>query len=296
MRTCVSDDRRGSLAAAEDRAAARRPRRAVRGGHRDRGRHRGQDGRDADARARRVRAAPRVLARLPADASATSPTRVPGPGRLVRGRSGRSTACRREHVVVAHRIRREVALRASGSRELDTATSSTRYGRWAGCCGPASRSSIRTSPTNMLRRVAERESTCELLRELRFRSGCSCRCACHGGSLGVMTLVTAESRRRLDGGRPRAGGAARPACRRRGRERTPAHDALRTSPRRFSRACCRTSCRTIPGWDVAALYRPAGAEQTNRRRRRLLRRVRDGRRLVCADRRRHGQGRRTRQR
>ena len=113
-------------------------------------------------------------------------------------------------------------------------------------------------PDELLVAAATSPEHLELLRAVGMRAVLIVPLRVRARTIGALTLVQSRVGAQLRrGGRRvrrtdrRAGGAG-------GRARAAVPRALASSPTRCSGACCRTRCRPFPGWEVAALYRPAG--------------------------------------
>ncbi|HUO69961.1 MAG TPA: SpoIIE family protein phosphatase [Solirubrobacteraceae bacterium] len=164
---------------------------------------------------------------------------------------------RRENVVTAHR---DPQRRALAARLRERATTDFDP-------GGALRRVLRTGTSELypsisdaqLQQVAADEPQLQLLRELHMRSVAIVPMRVPGRILGVMTLVTAESLRRLDGedlalAEQLAGRAAAAV------ENARLHTALLDVAATLQRSLLPDEPPEVPGWEIAALYRPAGSE------------------------------------
>jgi PAS domain S-box-containing protein len=165
---------------------------------------------------------------------------------------------RRETVVVAHpdpeKVRLAQRLRAIESNEIDPQQAIGRVLR-------TGRSELFADINDeMLRQGARNEEHLELLRRLSFRSAIVVPLLVPTRTLGAITLVTAESRRRLTEEdlelAEQLGRRAAVAV-----ENAQLHTTLTNIAETLQRSLLPDDLPDIPGWDVAALYRPAGAEQ-----------------------------------
>lgn len=165
---------------------------------------------------------------------------------------------RRERVIAAHKdpARLEIAERLAALEpvELDPEGVVARVLR-------TGRSELFAEITpEQVERAATSEEHLRLLRELQLRSAAIVPMRVPARTIGVMTLVTAESRRRLDADdlelaeqlARRAAVAA---------ENARLHTTLAQIAETLQRSLMPDQLPEIPGWEIAALYRPAGGEQ-----------------------------------
>jgi serine phosphatase RsbU (regulator of sigma subunit) len=107
--------------------------------------------------------------------------------------------------------------------------------------------------------VARDEEQLQLLRDLEMRSVAIVPMRVPGRILGVMTLVTAESQRCLDSGDLElAEQLARRAAL--AVENARLHTTLADVAATLQRSLLPDELPQIPGWEIAAMYRPAGSE------------------------------------
>ena len=165
---------------------------------------------------------------------------------------------RREHVVVAHSDPSRVALaermRAVEPDEIDPESALGRVIR-------TGVSELHPDVTDeMLQRGSSNEEHLDLLRRLDFRSAMVVPMRVPRGAIGVMTLVTAESRRRLgvDDLELAEQLARRAAV---AVENARLHSRLALIAETLQESLLPNALPEIPGWNIASLYRPAGAEQ-----------------------------------
>lgn len=165
---------------------------------------------------------------------------------------------RREHVVIAHSDPTKVA-RAERMRELepDEIDPDAALGRVL----RTGASELHANVTDeQLQQGARNEEHLKLLRELDFRSVMLVPMSVPSRTIGVMTLVTAESRRRLD---PDDLELAEQLARRAAVavENARLHTRLTRIADTLQESLLPEALPEVPGWEMAALYRPAGAEQ-----------------------------------
>ncbi len=163
---------------------------------------------------------------------------------------------RRENVVTAHRDPRRRAL-ADRMRGLEP----DQFGP-----GRALNRVLRTGTPELypaisdeqLQRAAVDAQQLQLLRELQMRSVAIVPMPVPGRILGVMTLVTAESRRRLD---DEDLALAEQLARRAAVavENARLHTTLSDVAATLQRSLLPDELPKVPGWGIAALYRPAGS-------------------------------------
>ena len=164
---------------------------------------------------------------------------------------------RREHVATAHRDpdKRRLAarLREFEPDQLDSESALSRV--------------IRTGASELhpdvsdeqLAQGARSAEQLQLLRELQIRSAAVVPMRVPKRTLGVMTLVTAESRRRLT---PDDLALAEQLARRAALavENARLHTTLAEVAATLQQSLLPDELPDVPGWEIAALYRPAGAE------------------------------------
>lgn len=165
---------------------------------------------------------------------------------------------RREHVVVAHSDPSKVALverlRSAEPAQLDPDGALGRVIR-------TGESELHPNVTDeMLQRGSSNEEHLQLLRQLDFRSAMLVPMRVPRGTIGVMTLVTAESRRRIEADdlelAEQLGRRAAVAV-----ENARLHTRLTGIAETLQESLLPNALPEIPGWNIASLYRPAGAEQ-----------------------------------
>jgi PAS domain S-box-containing protein len=165
---------------------------------------------------------------------------------------------RRETVVVAHsdpeKVRLAERLRAIEGDEIDPEQAIGRVLR-------TGRSELFADIDEaLLMQGARDDEHLEILRGLSFRSAIIVPLLVPSRTLGAMTLVTAESRRRLTEDdlelAEQLGRRAAIAV-----ENAQLHTTLTNIAETLQRSLLPDDLPEIPGWDTAALYRPAGAEQ-----------------------------------
>jgi PAS domain S-box-containing protein len=165
---------------------------------------------------------------------------------------------RRQTVVVAHsdpdKVRLAHRLRAIEGDEIDPDQGLGRVLR-------TGESELYPEITDdQLAQGATSEEHLELLRGLQFRSAIVVPMPVPTRILGVMTLVTAESHRRLnEDDRELAEQLGRRAAI--AVENAQLHTTLMDIAATLQRSLLPDELPEIPGWEAAALYRPAGAEQ-----------------------------------
>ena len=201
----------------------------------------------------------RLLAGLPADAAQRRRPRGAADRRLVRRRPVRRGGRARTGGDRAH------PTRASWRRPracAPTSPSSSTPSRASGCVRRTGESAaLHRDPRRAARRGgASTRSTCALLREVGMRAVLIVPLTVRGRTIGALTMVERRIRAQL---RPAATSSS-PSRSPRGR-RSPSRTRACTASARRSRARCRDSLLPeaipeIPGWEVAALYRPAGQE------------------------------------
>lgn len=164
----------------------------------------------------------------------------------------------REHVVTAHRdpTKRELAglLRELSPQALDPQSPVSRVLR------TGTSELFEEIPDEQLVRSARSEEHLRLLRQLKMRSAMIVPLRVPRRTLGVMTLVTAESRRRL---KPEDVELAEQLGRRAAVavENARLHTTLAGVAETLQKSLLPRKLPEVPGWDLASLYRPAGAEQ-----------------------------------
>ena len=165
---------------------------------------------------------------------------------------------RREHVVAAHNDPRKVALavrlREMAPPEFDPAAADGRV--------------LRTGVSELypdvteeqLAATAQSEEQLRLLRALQIRSVLIVPMRVPNRMVGVMTLVTAESRRRLRDDdvelAEQLGRRAAVAV-----ENARLHTTLSEISDTLQRSLLPGALPDVPGWELASLYRPAGGEE-----------------------------------
>lgn len=165
---------------------------------------------------------------------------------------------RREHTVVAHQDPARIALaervREFEPDELDPDESVARVLR-------TGRSELYPEITDdQLAQSARGEEHLRLVRELEIRSAILVPLRVPTRTLGVMTLVTAESRRRLNqDDLELAEQLARRAAV--AVENARLHTTLSEIADTLQQSLLPEPLPAVPGWEIAALYRPAGGEQ-----------------------------------
>jgi serine phosphatase RsbU (regulator of sigma subunit) len=165
---------------------------------------------------------------------------------------------RREHVVAFHQDPTKVALaeqaRAQEPEQLDP-------GQAAGQVIATGVSQLYPDVTDeMIARSARDEAHLQLLRALQMRSVLIVPMRVPTRTIGVMTLVTAESRRRLT---PEDVELAEQLARRAAvaSENARLVSQLSDVSETLQRSLLPEELPAVPGWEIAALYRPAGREQ-----------------------------------
>ncbi len=257
MRTVDRDERRGVVGAAEGDGRARRRRRDRIGGHDHRGRDRG------DAREPAQWSSSRAPATLLASSLDYQQTL-----RNVAGLAVPQLAdwCAvdlfdddgaREPVAVAHVDPAKLAL-AERLRATSPRSSTPTRGS-AGCCARANRSSTRDIPDELLVAAAIDDEHLRLLREVGMRAVLIVPLAIGGRTIGALTMVNAESGRSFDAGDVEFAEqiAARAAV---AVENARLYSERSAVARTLQSSLLPEAIPQIPGWDVAALYRPAGHE------------------------------------
>lgn len=164
----------------------------------------------------------------------------------------------REHVVVAHRNEEKLQL-AYRLRSFEPPTVNPEIG-----VGRV----FRTGTAELFPEVtdeqlvagARSEEHLRLLREIQMRSAVIVPMRVAARTIGVMTLVTAESRRRLT---PEDVELAEQLGRRAAVavENARLHTRLAGIAQTLQQSLLPDELPDVPGWEVASLYRPAGAEQ-----------------------------------
>jgi serine phosphatase RsbU (regulator of sigma subunit) len=165
---------------------------------------------------------------------------------------------KRDHVASAHRdpARRELVARL---RELEPAQldPDSTLGRVIRTGTPEL---FFEMPDEHLIRIAHDQAQLELLRALEIRSAIVVAMRVHSRTVGVMTFCTSESRRRLthddlELAEQLAGRAAIAV------ENSRLHTTLSRVSETLQQSLLPSDLPEIPGWEIAALYRPAGAAQ-----------------------------------
>ena len=165
---------------------------------------------------------------------------------------------RREHVVAAHRDPAKVALavrlRALGPDDFDPEEATGRVLR-------TGVSDLYTDITEeQLSSGAQSEEHLRLLRALEIRSVLIVPMRVPTRTIGVMTLVTAESQRRLNDDdvelAEQLGRRAAVAV-----ENARLHTTLSRVADTLQRSLLPDELPEVPGWEIASLYRPAGGEE-----------------------------------
>jgi PAS domain S-box-containing protein len=165
---------------------------------------------------------------------------------------------RREHVVAAHRDPAKVALavrlRALGPDDFDPQEATGRV--------------LRTGVSDLYADITEEqlsagaqsEEHLRLLRALEIRSVLIVPMRVPTRTIGVMTLVTAESQRRLNDDdvelAEQLGRRAAVAV-----ENARLHTTLSRVADTLQRSLLPDELPEVPGWEIASLYRPAGGEE-----------------------------------
>jgi len=165
---------------------------------------------------------------------------------------------RREHVVAAHKDPAKVALavqlRAMGPEDFDPQEATGRV--------------LRTGVSELYSHVTEQqlssgaqsEEHLRLLRALEIRSVLVVPMGVPTRTIGVMTLVTAESRRRLTEEdvelAEQLGRRAAVAV-----ENARLHTTLSRVADTLQRSLLPDELPEVPGWEIASLYKPAGGEE-----------------------------------
>lgn len=165
---------------------------------------------------------------------------------------------RREHTVITHRdpAKQELARRllALEPAELDPHRGA----------GQVMRTGVSVLAEEISEEVALRaarsEEHAQMLRELQIRSAVVVPLAVPSRTIGVMTLVTAESRRRLNQDdlelAEQLGRRAAVAV-----ENARLHTTLAGVAETLQKSLLPAPLPALPGWEVSSLYRPAGSEQ-----------------------------------
>jgi serine phosphatase RsbU (regulator of sigma subunit) len=165
---------------------------------------------------------------------------------------------RRERVVVAHKDPAKLAVAARVAElepsDLDPDGSLARVFR-------SGRSELYPEITEeQLTQAALGDEHRRLLTELQIRSAVLVPMSVPARTVGVMTIVTAESRRRLDEEdrelAEQLGRRAAVAV-----ENARLHTALSRIAHTLQRSLLPERLQDVPGWEIASLYKPAGTEQ-----------------------------------
>jgi len=165
---------------------------------------------------------------------------------------------KREHVITTHRdpAKREIArqLRALQPQELDPGGAVSRV--------------VATGASELFAEISDEQLTTaartqahlEVLRELQMRSAMIVPLRVPQRTIGVMTLATAESQRRLGQEdlelAEQLGRRAAVAV-----ENSRLHTTLARVAETLQKSLLPAELPQVPGWELAALYRPAGADQ-----------------------------------
>jgi PAS domain S-box-containing protein len=165
---------------------------------------------------------------------------------------------KRETSVVAHEDPAKLAL----AEQLRSATSDTYESE------SAAARVLRTGTSELVSEIDDEQLTrggrtdeqIELLRQLNFRSGLVVPLRVPTRTIGLMTLVTAESRRKLDHDDVElAEQLARRAAV--AVENARLHTTLADIAETLQQSLLPEPLAEVPGWEVASLYRPAGSEK-----------------------------------
>jgi PAS domain S-box-containing protein len=165
---------------------------------------------------------------------------------------------RREHVVAAHndpaKVALAVRLRELGPEDFDPQEATGRVLR----TGVSELYGDVTEEQLMARTQSEEHR--RLIRELQIRSALVVPMRVPTRTIGVMTLVTAESRRRLtEEDRELAEQLGRRAAV--AVEHARLHTTLTDVADTLQRSLLPQDLVDVPGWEIASLYRPAGGEE-----------------------------------
>jgi serine phosphatase RsbU (regulator of sigma subunit) len=165
---------------------------------------------------------------------------------------------RREHFVIAHVDPEKVAL-AERVRALEG--DEIAPDRGIGQVFRTGKSELYTDISEeMLQEGGPSEERLKLMRDLEIRSAIVVPMQVPARTIGVMTLVTAESRRRLEVDDLELGAqlARRAAV---AVENARLHTRLTRIAETLQASLLPEPVPDVPGWEIASLYRPAGAEQ-----------------------------------